>query len=256
VTKSKDTFFYPSNAEDKYFAELSALTKKWPHDIRHYMDLFSVYASRRSFIRLMAHYELFKQTTTLPGHYVDFGIYYGKSFFTWHKFLEVLTPTATHKKVIGFDTFSGFSKMTAHDGREDSNIEKHSGGLSSDSFLEEFSALLHMHNRDAVIPSNRGSYVKGDIAKTLPDWLKENPEARFCLVNIDVDLYEPTKLILEKCWDRIVQGGVLILDEYATPGWPGEGKAWDEFARERGIKSPLRRFEFANAPAAYVIKEN
>jgi hypothetical protein len=250
-----DTFFYPSDGENSYFTKLAAITQKWPHDVRHYMDLFPVYASRRSFIRQLAHYELFKLTQDLPGHYVEFGVYYGKSFFSWHKFLEVFTPTATHKKVFGFDSFAGFPSLAEQDGDTDTRIQKTPGGLSSENFLEEFMELMKLHNEDGVLPTNRGNIVTGDINQTLPRWLDENPEARFCLINLDVDIYEPTKLVLDRCWDRVVTGGVIVLDEYATSKWPGETIAWDEFARERGIKTPLRRFPWANAPGAYLVKE-
>lgn len=249
-----EIFFYPSKGEDNYYSKLDAIIKKYPHDIRHYLDLSPVYSSRRSFIRQMAHYELFKLTTDLPGHYLDFGIYYGKSYFSWHKYLELLTPTATHKKVFGFDTFSGFPDLAEEDGPEDPSVQKSAGGLSADSFLEEFKLLLDLHNQDSVIPANRGSIVIGDVTKTLPAWIGENPEARFCLINIDVDIYEPTSVILAHCWHRLVSGGVLILDEYATSKWPGETRAWDEFAAKQGVSLPVKRFPWANAPGGYVIK--
>lgn len=250
----KDTFFYPSDGESKYFGKLAEITARWPHEVRHYLDLFPTYASRRSFIRQLAHYELFKLTIDLPGHYADFGVYFGKSFFSWHKFLEVFTPTATHKKVIGFDSFAGFPSLHEMDGAEDAKVQKEVGGLSSESFAEEFHALLKLHNEDAVIPTNRGQIVEGDITKTLPAWLAENPETRFCLINIDVDIYEPTKVILQSCWDRLVPGGVLVLDEYATSKWPGETRAWDEFARENGLEESILRFPWANAPGGYIVK--
>src|SRR5579864_923560 len=90
-----DTFYYPSAGEDAYYAKLQRVLDKYPHDMRHYLDLFAVYTNRRSFIRQLAHYELFKLTVDLPGHYLDFGVYFGKSYFIWHKFLEIFTPTAT-----------------------------------------------------------------------------------------------------------------------------------------------------------------
>ncbi|MDX2095223.1 MAG: TylF/MycF/NovP-related O-methyltransferase [Alphaproteobacteria bacterium] len=250
-----DTFYYLSGGEDAYFSRLEKIAAAHPHTLRHHLDLFPAYASRRSFIRLLVHYELFKLTMDLPGHYVDFGVYYGKSFFSWHKFVEVLTPTATHKKIIGFDTFTGFSELTAKDGDSNPAIQKKQGGLSAKGFLEELNALVKLHNEDGVLPSTRGSLVQGDVTETLPQWLTSNPEARFCLINIDVDIYEPTRAILQHCWDRLVVGGVLILDEYATTQWPGETNAWDEFARARGITSPIKRFAWANAPGGYLVKE-
>jgi hypothetical protein len=249
-----DTFYYPSSGEESYFGKLQRLIEKYPHDVRHYLDLFPVYTSRRAFIRQLAHYELFKMTIDLPGHYLDFGVYFGKSFFTWHKFLEVFTPTATHKKVIGFDTFGGFPDLAPEDGQSDSAIQKEPGGLSSAGFLDEFLEPLDLHNQDAVLPVGRGKIIQGDVCKTFPQWLKQNPEARFCLCNLDLDIYEPTTVVLEGCWDRIVPGGVLILDEYATSKWPGETKAWDHFAGNHGLNVSLKRFPYANAPGAYAIK--
>lgn len=250
----EDTFFYPSDGESKFFSKLNEITTRWPHELRHYLHLFPTYVSRRSFIRQLAHYELFKLTVDLPGHYADFGVYYGTSFFSWHKFIEVLTPTATHKKVIGFDSFAGFPSLHEEDGVVDAKVQKEVGGLSSESFLDEFRELLKLHNDDGVLPTGRGQIVEGDISKTLPEWLAQNPESRFCLINADVDIYEPTKTILDHCWDRLVPGGVLILDEYATSKWPGETRAWDDFARKNGIVAPVKRFPWANAPGGYIVK--
>jgi len=243
-----------SPGEDAYYARLQTLTEAFPHDIRHYLDLFPVYASRRAIIRQLAHYELFKKTVDLPGHYADFGIYFGKSYFNWHKFLEVLTPTATHKKVIGFDTFAGFTGLAPEDGGTDLAVQKVPGGFSSASFLDEFLELLALHNTDAVLPVERGQVVRGDVCETLPKWLGDNPEARFCLIHLDVDLYEPHTVILDHCWDRVVPGGVVVLDEYSTRRWPGATRAWDDFATRRGLRLTLNRFPWANTPGAFIVK--
>lgn len=251
---SDEIFYYPSAGEDGFFKRLGEIYEKYPHELRHYLTLYPVYASRRSLIRQIAHYELFKETIDLPGHYLDFGVYFGNSFFFWHKLIEVLIPTATHKKVIGFDTFSGFPSLAEEDGGEDLSVQKKVGGFNSESFLDEFRLLLDLHNDDAVIPARRGQIVVGDISVKLPAWLEQNPESRFCLINIDVDIFEPTLAILEFCWDRLVSGGVLILDEYATSKWPGETRAWDQFSQTRGGLGPVKRFPWANAPGGYVIK--
>lgn len=249
-----DVFFYPSPQEASFFDDLDAISKTFPHSLRHYLDLFTVYCSRRSFLRFLAHYEIFKMTIDLPGHILECGVYYGKSFFTWHKFCEILIPTATHKKVIGFDTFEGFPDIGEKDGVVDPEIQKHVGGLDSSDFFAEFEKLLDLMNKDCVLDSKRSYIIKGDIRVTFPEWLQDNPEARFSLVNLDLDLYEPTLLILEKAWDRLVLGGILILDEYATSKWEGETKAWDDFANTRGISTPVHKFPWSNSPGGYIVK--
>jgi hypothetical protein len=69
-----------------------------------------------------------------------------------------------------------------------------------------------------------------------------------------MDIYDPTMVILDNCWDLLVPGGVLILDEYATSKWPGETRAWDDFARRRNLDITLKKFSWSNAPGAYLIK--
>jgi len=82
----------------------------------------------------------------------------------------------------------------------------------------------------------------------------DNPEARFCLIHLDVDLYEPHTVILDHCWDRVVPGGVVVLDEYSTRRWPGATRAWDDFATRRGLRLTLNRFPWANTPGAFIVK--
>ena len=67
---------------------------------------------------------------------------------------------------------------------------------------------------------------------------------------MDVDIYEPTVIILKHLWPRVVKGGVLLLDDYGN--FPGETKAVDEYFKGDGIE--IRKLPFAASPA-YIIKE-
>lgn len=69
------------------------------------------------------------------------------------------------------------------------------------------------------------------------------------MLYIDVDVYEPTKVILENFWDKIVKGGILMLDDYGTI--EGETKAVDEFFAGQNIQ--IRKPMFNDIPS-YVIK--
>ena len=61
----------------------------------------------------------------------------------------------------------------------------------------------------------------------LPEFLNANAEKKAALVHIDVDVYEPTKSILEHMVDRVVPGGLILFDDYGTA--EGETRAVDEF---------------------------
>ncbi|MEK9942068.1 MAG: TylF/MycF/NovP-related O-methyltransferase, partial [Gammaproteobacteria bacterium] len=91
--------------------------------------------------------------------------------------------------------------------------------------------------------------IKGDIMDTLPDYLKRHPQARFSLINLDVDIFEPSKLILEECFPRLVKGGVLLMDDYGK--FPGETKAVDDYFS--GTTYELQRLPFSDTPT-FIIK--
>jgi hypothetical protein len=60
-------------------------------------------------------------------------------------------------------------------------------------------------------------------------------ERKWSFVHIDVDLYEPTLGALEYFFPRLAKGGVIVNDDYASPDFPGGGRAWDGFCSDRHI---------------------
>jgi hypothetical protein len=50
----------------------------------------------------------------------------------------------------------------------------------------------------------------------------------------------------------VVNGGVVILDEYAMTGFPGESKAFDEYFGSS--KPTLIKFPYTPTPGGYFIK--
>jgi hypothetical protein len=78
--------------------------------------------------------------------------------------------------------------------------------------------------------------IKGWFDKTLPVFLQSHPE-KFSFIHIDCDTYEATKAALFYLNPRIVEGTVIIFDEYFSyRGWQlGEYKAWKEFVADNSL---------------------
>ena len=76
---------------------------------------------------------------------------------------------------------------------------------------------------------NEINFIKGWI----PESFNQYDDSPVSLLNVDVDIYEPTKAILTYFWPLMQQGGIILLDEYDTGDdlikWPGAKKAIDEF---------------------------
>lgn len=218
------------------------------------IELWPLFIRRVSFSRFIALYEIYKMVAELPGFIIECGVFRGQSLGLFRQLLEVLNPGDSLKKIIGFDTFEGFTKLNLNDGPLDPSRAKTVGGWHSKGFDTHLETLLEIGKKDSYLPRvERVQLIKGDVSVTIPKFVAENPGIRISLLNLDLDLYEPTKVALEYLYPRIVSGGVIILDEYAMPGFPGESKAFEEYFH--GLPPKVVKFGFASTPGGYFVKE-
>ena len=214
----------------EYWAEITGLIASNDHTIKHVLEQWPVYVRRMHFQRFLAHYELFKNVIDLPGCIVELGVYRGASFFTWSKLLETFCPTDRRRKVFGFDHFRGLQDFHSKDGALDPGDGKIPGGYDTSNVKSEVEGLVRLHNLDNLVRGvERCRIINGDIKETIPRFLEENPGLRISLLHFDVDLYEPTLLGLEHLFPLVVNGGVVMFDEYGLIPWEGESRAVDEY---------------------------
>ena len=191
--------------------------------------------------KLLIQYELFLKIKDLPGEIIECGVFKGTSLIRFATFRELYKKRI--KKIIGFDTFgkfpsAGFSKDT----KLRKKFVEQSGNQSiSTNQLEKILKQKKIGKNVEL--------VKGDITKTIPNYLQKHPRLKISLLNLDVDLYEPSKVILENFYPRLVKGGVIILDDYGV--FPGETKAVHEFFKK---KTKIQQFKFRKSPS-YIIKK-
>jgi len=206
-----------------------------------YENNFYLSADKTRLSKILAHYELFKMAQDLPGHIVECGVFKGVSLIRFAMMRDLFGNNFS-KKIVGFDIFGKFpeAKFKADKGYRDRFVK--AAGDQSISVDQMHEVLAHKKLDENV------ELVQGDILKTIPKYCAENPAMRISLLNLDTDIYEPAKTILEYLWPRIVPGGVLVLDDYNM--FPGETKAVDDYFKG---KVRIRKFGFALTPC-YVIK--
>jgi hypothetical protein len=194
------------------------------------------------FSKFITHLEFFKQTATVRGEIVEFGIFKGNSFFRWIKFRDLLEQTNS-RKVIGFDIFGDFPEahFLEDKAKRDAFVAETNGGKSIS--LEEINELLNAQGLHKNV-----DIIKGDILVTLDQYLNENPHLKISLLHIDVDLYEPTKHILEKLYHRVTKGGIIIFDDYGA--FAGTNKAVDDFFKNN---IEVKKLPFSHA-ISYIVK--
>ena len=196
------------------------------------------------FGNMLAHYELYKKTIGVPGDIVECGVFKGTSLIQWATFRELL-ENEDSRKIIGFDIFGEFPS-------EWTKSEKSDQKFADDwnrQFGGEFITCQELQSSLALKGINNVELVKGDIKHTLPTYFRGGGQIRISLLHVDVDVYEPTKFVLEQLWDRVVVGGMVILDDYGMV--EGATVAIDEFFRDK--KSRIEKLTISHKPV-YVIK--
>lgn len=215
---------------------------------------FTVLIRRQWLKRFLAHNELFMKTLEIPGDIVELGVFQGVGLFAWANLLESHCVGDRTKTVYGFDNWEGFTSLSPQDGKSVDEANKFLGGFSPACHREELLEAIKIFDADRFIPwKERIKLIDGDITKTVPEFVRGNPGARFSLIHFDCDLYEPTKVALESLWPLLSRGGLMLFDEYAIHDWPGETLAVDEFFADKpGVN--VRTLPWTNTPAGYIIK--
>ena len=75
---------------------------------------------------------------------------------------------------------------------------------------------------------------------------------KIAILRLDGDWYESTRLSLEYFYEKVQEGGIVIIDDYGT--YEGCKKAVDEFFQKRNIKKHLFNAYSLNAECFYLIK--
>jgi hypothetical protein len=205
------------------------------------LDAFAKFATRQAIAKFLARYEIFKRLLNVNGSFVECGVLHGGGLLTYAKLSSIFEPANHTRKIIGFDTFAGFPSIHAYDRAGDSS-HLQMGGLTGSSFDEvEAAVRLYDMNRPlSHIP--KIELVKGDIVKTAPAYLIDNPHLVIAMLYLDVDLYEPTVAALRTFLPRIPKGGMIVFDELNAKSFPGETNAVDEILGLRNIR--IERFSF------------
>ncbi|MBL7074371.1 class I SAM-dependent methyltransferase [candidate division KSB1 bacterium] len=193
--------------------------------------------------KAFAHYELYKKTMHIPGQIVECGVFKGASLSRF-AMLRELYGNGAIQKIIAFDTFGKFPEIVFEDDREKRQKFTKEAGDESISCEQMKNVLMNKNCEENI------ELIEGDICKTVPDYARDNPELKIALLNLDVDLYEPTVTVLRYLEPKIVKGGVLILDDYGV--FPGETKAVDEYFVDGPLN--IRRFPISKTPS-YMIKK-
>ncbi|MNZ64057.1 hypothetical protein D3C78_822190 [compost metagenome] len=172
---------------------------------------------------------------------------------TFAQLSAIFEPVNLQRRIVGFDTFSGFTGVAPQD--EHSVIktaERRVGGYLADS-LADLQEAVELYDANRFIGHiQKVELVKGDVVQTVPAYLEREPQTVVSLLHLDLDLYEPTMVCLENFLPRMPKGAVIVFDELNNRTWPGETRA----VLEKIGLSSLRIQRFTYEPhVSYAVLE-
>lgn len=155
--------------------------------------------------KLIAHYELYKKVRYLKGSIVKCGVA-SEEGFTRFALLRSLINSKLNQKTIAFEKFTKSLYLTNN--KEDVGKLQYQVQKSSIDERSTQQILIDKGITDKV------EFIPGDVERSIPEFLIENPEFKIAYLNIDFDDYDSTLTALQFFYPRLVQDGILILDNY------------------------------------------
>ncbi len=210
------------------------------------IENFAKYVPRQNLARFLARYELFRLIQNVQGSIVECGVLFGGGLLSFAKLSTILEPYNFQRRVIGFDSFSGFPSIDPADlagrpERKSAHLKK--GGFSAESAHDDILKAVDVYDLSRYLNHfPKVEVVKGDFAVTAAQYLEDHPHLVVSLLYLDFDIYQPTKLALELFLPRIPKGGVVVFDELNEEAFPGETIAVMEAMKLNDLR--VRRFDF------------
>lgn len=170
------------------------------------------------------------------GDFAECGCWRGHSAFMLARILERRGISDFHI----FDSFEGLSEYATEDLGTLTPADEDVAEIRRRHFAADFQAVQSTLSAFDFI-----HFYKGWIPERFP----EVEDRQFKFVHIDVDLYHPYVDSIEFFYPRLLDGGVMVFDDYGSAGFPGARKAVDELAQRF---KPSMAFTFPLSGGAWI----
>src|SRR3989344_6776740 len=244
---------YESNKEKELRELITELLKNCPIPDDQLISNLGLFLNSKNLSRILFMDDLFKQIVDIPGVIFEFGTRWGQNLGLLSALRGIYEPFNRHRKIVGFDTFTGFPEINPEDGKSDLMLK---GNLSlTKCYFEYLTKIMEYHDQgNPVSHIKKYELIKGDANLEIINYLKKHPETIVALAYFDFDVYKPTKKCLQAIRPHLVKGSILGFDELNDPDSPGETLALNEVFGLNNIT--LKRYKFISRTSYCVVEKN
>ena len=152
----------------------------------------------------------------LPGDFVACGVYTG---FCDRAIIEYTNFQASGKTYFLLDTFQGLDTRFS----SKSEVERYQKYKKRDDLYERVQETF----KDFSV-----KIIKGSVPETLQ--LVQTDQISF--LSVDMNTALPERQALDFFWDKITPGGIILLDDYGSPGCLHQKSEHDDFAKRHHVE--------------------
>jgi hypothetical protein len=155
------------------------------------------------------------QAKNLEGDFVECGVNTGMNT---RMVIDYMDFDQTDKTYYLLDTYTGMAPKYSS---EEEMIRSRNMGYTEDIYESVKNTFKDFKNV---------KLVKGAI----PDTLTKVPSQKVAFLTIDMNCVMPEVAALEYFWDKMVPGGIIIMDDHGFPGHDEQRNAHKDFAKKHG----------------------
>lgn len=218
---AQDVLTYETDAEKELRLQLVKKLKEAPIPDDQLLSNLGLFLDSKSLSRILFMNYLYSKIIDVQGVIFDFGTRWGQNMALFSSLRGVYEPFNRHRKIIGFDTFTGFPAISYLDGHSSMmQVGQLSVGENYDAYLSE---VLSIHDHLGPLSHvQKFDIRKGDAFVELDQYLIQFPETIVAMAYFDFDLFNPTLHCLSMIKNRLTKGSVLGFDELNDTDSPGE----------------------------------
>ena len=221
--------------------ELYRLFVETPIPLDQLLINLGLYMRSGALLKVLFLNELYELIKGIPGVIMEFGCWWGQNMVLFENLRAIYEPFNQNRRIIGFDTFKGYPKLSDKDIEGDTlKVGGYTTSRGYKNYLEELLAYHEGNNVLSVVKKH--TVIEGNVIDTVPKYLNENPETIIALAYFDLALYEPTKACLEAIKPHLIKGSVILLDELNWKDFRGETIAFKEVFKDVRFTLKLSRY--------------
>ena len=179
---------FSSESENQNEAEHVDLLRDCPIPDDEILANLGLFLTSKSLSRILFMNHIYSLIINTPGIVVEFGTRWGQNMALFSALRGIYDPFNRHRKLIAFDTFTGFPNVSSFDGN--SKLIKEGNLSVPDAYEEYLERILQCHeNSNPLGHIKKFEIIKGDAPFEFYAYLKSHPETIIALAYFDFPIH-------------------------------------------------------------------